>query len=45
MAPATKNPRAHTLAAIENPGAPAIPNPISKTLPVMLAVKTRPSPR
>ena len=44
-APARKSPRAHRLAVTEKPAAPASANPIRATLPVMLAVKTWPSPR
>ena len=44
-APARKAPSADRLAAMENPGAPAAANPMRTTLPVMLAVKTCPSPR
>ncbi len=45
MAPTTKKPRAHALAATEKPGAPASPKATRTTFPVMLAVNTWPSPR
>src|SRR5207302_9220413 len=42
----TENPTKDiTARAMENPGTPAAANPRKTTLPVMLAVKTRPSPR
>jgi len=45
IAPTTNPTKATTARATENPGIPTTANPRKTTLPVMLAVKTRPSPK
>jgi hypothetical protein len=44
-APARNTTSEVRVAGTENPGAPAAAKPRTTTLPVMLAVNTRPSPR